>query len=138
MAAKSSLGFLLLTGNLAGQWLCFKWKSVGFDSLRGALPSMVVTGGPMREHCAGRCMQVGGAGFQLCIRSSAFRSLPFLLPSAQRALLAFASLSKLARQVGQAKHLFSGKSGLCPAGTFGLILIQVTSGTACIVCACGM
>lgn len=49
MAAKSSLGFLLLTGNLAGQWLCFKWKSVGFDSLRGALPSVVVTGGPMRE-----------------------------------------------------------------------------------------
>lgn len=39
MAAKSSLAFLLLTGNLAGQWLCFKWKSVGFDSLRGALPS---------------------------------------------------------------------------------------------------
>lgn len=48
MAAKSSLAFLLLTGNLAGQWLCFKWKSVGFDSLRGALPAEVDTGGPMR------------------------------------------------------------------------------------------
>lgn len=35
MAARPSLSFLLLTGNLAGQRLFFKWKSVDFDSLRG-------------------------------------------------------------------------------------------------------
>lgn len=41
-----------------------------------------------------------------------------LLPSAQRTALAFARLGKLARQVEQPRHLFSRKSGLCPACTF--------------------
>lgn len=60
MAAKSSPAFLLLTGNLAGQWLCFKWKSVGFDSLRGALPAEVDTGGPSCTVFTSR--GAGGAG----------------------------------------------------------------------------
>lgn len=47
MAAKCSLSFLLLTGNLAGQWLLFKWKSVDFDALRGTLPVKLDTGGPV-------------------------------------------------------------------------------------------
>lgn len=47
MVAKCSLSFLLLTGNLAGQWLLLKWKSVDFDVLRGTLP-VKNTGGPMR------------------------------------------------------------------------------------------
>lgn len=47
MAAKCSLSFLLLTGNLAGQWLLSKWKSVDFEALRGTLPVKLNTGGPM-------------------------------------------------------------------------------------------
>lgn len=47
MAAKCSLSFLLSTGNLAGQWLLFKWKSVDFDALGGTLPVKLNTGGPM-------------------------------------------------------------------------------------------
>lgn len=49
MAAKCSLSFLLLIGNLAGQWLLFKWESVDSDALRGALPVRLATGGPMWE-----------------------------------------------------------------------------------------
>lgn len=78
MAAKCSLSFLLLTGNLAGQWLLFKWKSVDFDALRGTLPVKLVqvgqcgsvfpppggSGGGSAEACwEGGGAQVGLAGF---------------------------------------------------------------------------
>lgn len=37
MAAKSCLSSLLLSGKVAVQWLCFKWKLVYFDTLRKPL-----------------------------------------------------------------------------------------------------
>ena len=98
MAAKPSLAFLLLTGNLAGQWLCFQWKSVGFDCPGGRFPpgwipvgrcSTVLTS-RVAGSARGGCKGVGSGSSSVCNTSSVF--LLLILPSAQRTLLAFARL----------------------------------------------
>lgn len=75
MAAKPSLAFLLLTGNLAGQWLCFQWKSVGFDCPGGHFPPGWIPVGRcstiLTSRVAGSArggLQGGRVGFQLCMQ----------------------------------------------------------------------
>lgn len=140
-AAKSCLSSLLLAGKLAAWWLCFKWKSVCFDTLRehlqagghpgGLLESVYLPSRGMQWRHAAReekGSQVG-LGFQAPLCALSVPLLPFL-PSTLKALAWPLPDDKhtLALQVEQTRHVFSGKSGLCPACTFDLLLIDVARG----------